>query len=464
MGRTTGQNLTKALVEGLCPREKLYRVPDSKVRGLEIQVTSAGSRSWVLRFRVHGRQKTHTIGRWPEITVEGARKAALTLLADIAGGADPAAKKKAERQSKTVRQLVEQFRKEHLPTLRQNSQTQYNRLLEHRILPALGSKRVKDVDSSDVAALLARIRAETPKGVEANRVRAVISRLYSKGALWGFCPPGMNPALGQVRAEEQKRDRHLSDDELVALGVALRHLEPTAPGRERPPKSLSPEDTYALAAIRLILLTGMRKSEIIGQRGKDKSTGKSYEIIPALRRDAIDLTNRRIRLDQHKTSKRSGARIIPLSSAACQLIQSIPAMVGNPFLIPGANPGESLVGLQKIWERIRSSVPKIQALQNISRKDRADLSDVTIHDLRRSFASVAARMGYPELIISALLGHAAGTVTAGYARLGADPLREHVEAICSRITSLLDGTTDTEKAQNPHSPHQGLTLWRPNGA
>jgi integrase len=65
--------------------------------------------------------------------------------------------------------------------------------------------------------------------------------------------------------------------------------------------------------------------------------------------------------------------------------------------------------------------------------------DVTIHDLRRTFASVAARLSYPELFISALLGHAAGTVTQGYARVGQDPLREAAEVIGGRITELLNG-------------------------
>jgi hypothetical protein len=90
-------------------------------------------------------------------------------------------------------------------------------------------------------------------------------------------------------------------------------------------------------------------------------------------------------------------------------------------------------------------VPKLEEKAKVPKKLRVNLSDVTIHDLRRSFASVAARMGYPELIVAALLGHSAGSVTAGYARIGADPLRDVVEAIGCRMAALLSGSVDLTK-------------------
>jgi len=444
MGKLAGVNLTKARVESLTPKAAMYRVPDTEVRGLNIQVTPAGVLSWVLRFRVHGHQKAHTLGRWPELTVALARKKALSLMADIGDGNDPAAKKKTERTAKTMNDLAAQFRKEHLPTLRPNSQTQYERLLRRRILPALGSKRVKDIDSSDVATLLSQIRLDTPKGIEANRARAVLSKMFSMGALWGFCPAGSNPAKGQARAPESKKDRHLSDRELIALGAALRHLEPTRAGQDRPGDALPPENLYALAALRLYLLTGMRKSELIGDRKRDKVTRAVIVKTPALPWTAVDLDAARIRLDQHKTSKKAGGRIVPLSSAACDLLDDLPEVLGNPYVIPGQDAGEALVGLQKIWERVRSAVPKLEEKAKVPKRLRVNLSDVTIHDLRCSYASLAARLGYPELIVAALLGHSAGSVTSGYARIGADPLRDVVEAIGARMADLLAGKVDLD--------------------
>ncbi|GLH67308.1 tyrosine-type recombinase/integrase [Geothrix edaphica] len=444
MGKLAGVNLKKATIEGLKPKAAMYRVPDAEVRGLNIQVTPAGVLSWVLRFRVHGHQKAHTLGRWPELTVAQARKKALSLLGDIGDGNDPAAKKKEERKAKTIKDLADQFRKEHLPALKENSRIQYERLLGKRILPALGSKRIKDVDSSDVAALLSQIRLETPKGIEANRVRAVLSKMFSMGALWGFCPAGTNPAKGQARAPEVKKDRHMSDRELLALGETMRHLEPTPAGEERPVDALPSEDCHALAAFRLYLLTGMRKSELIGDRKRDKETRAIIEKVPALPWTAVDLDAARIRLEYHKTAKKAGVRIVQLSTAACNLLEALPKVLGNPYVIPGHDAGESLVGLQKIWERVRDAVGTLQEKAKVPKKSRVDVSDVTIHDLRRSFASLAARMGYPELIVAALLGHSAGSVTAGYARIGADPLRDVVETIGARMAALLAGSVDLE--------------------
>jgi integrase len=95
-----------------------------------------------------------------------------------------------------------------------------------------------------------------------------------------------------------------------------------------------------------------------------------------------------------------------------------------------------------MWSKVQDAVNKLQ--EKLPRKERVDLSDVTLHDLRRSFASLGARLGYPEAFTGALLGHSAGTVTQGYARLGFDPLRDAVEVIGARMAALLAGTVDLD--------------------
>ena len=436
MGEAKGKELNKAFVEAMEPKAKTYRIPDAVTRGLYIQMTPAGALSWVLRFRVHGKGKTHSLGRWPEVTVSKARAKAIKLLGDIGDGNDPAAKRKAEREAETVAELARRFQKEHLPTLKKSTADEYERLLKKRILPGLGSMRVKDVQPSDVAALLSKIRADTPTGVMANRARATLSKMFTLAALWGLRTGLMNPAQGQARAPETKKDRHLSDREVIALGVALRHLAPTPAGQKRPADALPEENRYTLAVFTLALLTGMRKGEMVGDKKRQ---------IPALRWDAVDLEAGRIRLDSHKTSKKAGARIVPLCGAACQLLQGLPRMLNNPFVFPGHEKGEALVRLQTSWVRVRDAVPVLEEKAQVPKKERVNLADVTIHDLRRSFASLAARMGLSESFVAALLGHSAGSVTAGYARIGADPLRDVVETIGGRMATLLAGSVDLAK-------------------
>jgi len=120
-------------------------------------------------------------------------------------------------------------------------------------------------------------------------------------------------------------------------------------------------------------------------------------------------------------------------------------VLGNPYVIPGYYTGEALVGLPKMWATVQAAVTALQVKAKVPKKDRVDLSDVTIHDLRRSFASLGARLGYPNSFTGALLGHAAGTVTEGYARLGFDPLKDAVEVIGERMAALLAGSVDLAK-------------------
>lgn len=453
MARSAGVNLTKTKVKDLAPKASTYPVPDAQVRGLALQVTPAGTKSWVLRFRLHGRQKTVTLGRWPDLTVEQARKAGEKAMGTVRDGDNPTDKRRQERKAARMTDLVARFATDHLEidmetlkrlnpdspdkSLKTSTAKEYARILKRHVIPAMGTMRVKDVTPGDVADLLFKLRKDakdregTP--ILANRVRAVVSKLFSKAELWGLRPGASNPARGQDRAPERKKDRHLSDIELVVLGTALQAMEPNRPSVTRPKDAPPAEDPYALAAVRLALLTGMRKSEIIGDISRD---------IPALKWENVDVAAKVIRLEHHKTVKFTGGRLVPLCDPACTLLESLPEMLGNPHVIPGAIKGQSLVNLQSTWERTRDAVVRVQDKAKIPKKQRVNLSDVTLHDLRRTFASVGARLGYPELFLSALLGHAAGTVTQGYARVGGNPLVEAVETIGGRIAALLAGEVD----------------------
>lgn len=434
MGKQSGVNLTKARIESLAPKAATYRISDGEVRGLHLQVTPSGIRSWVLRYRVHGHEKTYTLGRWPELTVFLARQQATSLLVEIATGANPSAKRKAEREASTVLDLVKRYEKEHIAVnVGKAWGHESKRLLDKHIVPALGSMRVKDVEARDIAELISKLREETP--TMANRVRQVVSRLFSKAELWGLRAGGTNPAKGQDRAEERKKDRHLSDRELMALGVALRVLEPAPQGVERPKDAIPAEDPQALTAVRLLLLTGLRKSELIGDITRE---------IPALKWRDVDLEAGTIRLERHKTSKKTGARMVPLCSAACELLEAHGEVLGNPYVIVGNVKGQSLVGLQKIWIRIREAVTTLQENAKVPKKSRVNIEDVTLHDLRRTFASLGVRLGYPLPFIGGLLGHAAGSVTEVYARVGTGPLQDAAEAIGGRMAALLAGEVDLE--------------------
>jgi integrase len=460
--------LTDSNVAKLKAKATKYAIWDKLCPGFGVEVTPAGSKLLVGKtcttVGVRQVRNWFTLGTWPMLKVADARLQAYNLKDQVKKGEDPKAVIRARKAAVTVSELIDRFITDHIgakvtwegttykvelirdgsgkPTgNKESTAREHIRLLFRDIKPVLGDYSAKDVGSGDVAALLFKIRKDRP--ILANRVRSVLSKLFVKAELWELRPAGSNPCKGQDRAPEHKKERNLSDQELLALGSGLRAADESRRKQEAKealeegdPRA---EEVFALAALRLALLTGMRKGEIIGDR---------YRGIPSLQWADVDLEAGILHV-HHKTETKTGKkRVVYLCGAAKSLQETLPRRLGNPNVIPGEVAGQALVNLQVTWDRIRAAVTataKKEAKKAGRKAPALNLEDVTIHDLRRTFASVGARMGYPELWIAGLLGHSAATVTAGYARVNADPLRTAVEAIGGRIAGLLDGTIDPAK-------------------
>jgi integrase len=158
---------------------------------------------------------------------------------------------------------------------------------------------------------------------------------------------------------------------------------------------------FGVAAIKLLMFTGCRRSEVLRLRWRD-----------------VDLERRCLRLPDSKT----GAKTVYLNAPAVALLEQLPQVEGNPHVMVGNRPGSSLIGIDKLWFRTRK---------------RAGLSDVRLHDLRHSFASIGAISGLSLPVIGALLGHKHSTTTARYAYLSADPLRAANESVGARIAAAM---------------------------
>jgi integrase len=463
--------LNKTEVEGLAPGQKDYFNPIEGFKGLYVRVLPNGVKSYVLRYRFEGIQRKHVLGSHPGMTPDAAKRAHAAAWNQIHAGTDPnrakadakTAAKEAQRAAITVADLAGRFIEEHIGAAvtwegdrikkvelirdgngkamgnKESTAREHVRLIHRTILPALGKLSVKEVGTDVLSAFLAKIRKATP--TQSNRVRAVLSKMFAEAEIYEYRPSGSNPVKGQKRAQENKKERNLSDLEILAVGAALRAAEETAckPYFKRKAGEAKPESPYALGALRLALLTGMRKAEIIGD---------NYRGMPALTWADVDLAAGILSV-HHKTETKTGKkRIIHLCAAARQLLEALPHQLGNPHVIPGEVAGQSLVNLQAVWDRIRDLVAaraRIEAAEAGQKAPAVDISDVTIHDLRRTFASVGARLGYPELWLGTLLGHSASTVTQGYARVDGNPLRVAVEAIGGRIAGLLSGEINPDK-------------------
>ena len=219
-----------------------------------------------------------------------------------------------------------------------------------------------------------------------------MSKMMNLAEAWGLRPDGSNPCRHVKKYREDKRERYLTREELQRLGASLSDAE-----------RMKTESPFAIAAVGLLILTGARLTEIL-----------------TLEWDHVDFENQVLRLPDSKT----GAKLIYLNDAAIGLLRTMPTMAGNPFVVAGAKPGAHLVNLQKPWRRIRSA---------------AQLYDVRIHDLRHSFASVAAGTGMSLPMIGKLLGHTQPATTARYAHLADDPIRVAANAVGTEIVAVMGG-------------------------
>lgn len=384
--------ITKKLVDSLRPDPaKDYWHWDAELPGFGVRVWPSGRKVYVAQYRAQGRTRRVSLGTHGAVTPEQARKEALKVLADVAKGADPAEVRDQGRQAPTMKDLAARYLAEHAQAKKKPASIFRDaRLIERFILPALGSKRVEAVSRADVARLHHKIGQETP--IQANRTLAVLSKMMTLAVRWGLRNDAEgNPCRHVERFKENKRERYLSAEELARLGAVLAQAETR--GQENP---------AAVAALRLLLLTGARLGEILG-----------------LRWEWVDLERGCIFLPDSKT----GRKAIPLGRHAMELLHGLPRAAGNPHVFPGLKLGAHLQDLNGPWRRVRAA---------------ADLDGVRLHDLRHTWASLGAASGLSLPLIGAVLGHLEPSTTARYSHLANDPLRQAADLVDGKVAEALN--------------------------
>lgn len=365
--------ISKRSVDGTSAAHADVYLWDDELAGFGLKVTPAGRKVYLIQYRLGGRAgrtRRVTLGQHGVLTADQARSEARRLLGEVAAGRDPAGDRRAKAEAPTLGSLLDQFLVDHVDgKLRRSTALEYRRLSRLYVTEALRRRPVSDIGRPEIAKLHLSLKDKPYQG---NRTLALLSKFFNWCEKHDLRVGGSNPCRHIEKYREERRERFLSPVELARLGEAMAN---------------SKESVFVLAAVRLLALTGARLSEILTLRWVD-----------------VDLEQALLRLPISKTGK----KVIYLSAPAIEVLAGLPRVNGNPHVIVGQRAGAHLVNLQKPWRRMRSA---------------AGLDEVRIHDLRHSYASVAAGGGQSLIVIGALLGHTQPQTTQRYAHLAADPLR-----------------------------------------
>lgn len=409
--------LTKRFVDQLKPDPSGREIThwDDRLSGFGVRVQPGGAMSWVAMYRTReGRLRKLTVGRAGALTPEEARQEARQKLAAAQRGGDPAGDKSAGRRSMTVAELCDWYLREAEGRVKASTLAMDRSRIERHVKPLIGKRRTASLTSEDIERLQAEIAAgKSAKPREKRRGGAttggcgVAARTIGMfGTILEFAKRRKvikdNPARGVQKIPDGKQRRFLSLDEIAELGKAMRAAEAAG------------ETATAIAVIRLLLMTGLRRMEAL-----------------ALPRAWVDAKARCIRLGDTK----SGAQIRPIGAPAVKLLNERPAPEEGAskeraaWVFPADRGDGHYIGVPKVLARFCV---------------KAGLEGVTVHVLRHSFAAVAAGMGYSELTIAGLLGHRLSGITVRYAHLPDAALVAAADRVAARMEAALEGQGSAE--------------------
>lgn len=370
-------NFTKAVLDGLPSPAAGQRATylDAKTNGLQIRVTSYGVKTFCIFRRVkNGNPERVTLGRYPDMSIEQARKESARINALIAEGINPNSDARALKTETTLQELFDEFLKH-----RRNRRGAYlsektKRSYQYDFglyLSKWGKRQLSKFKDTDFAKLHNEIGKEHP--ITANRVIALASSLFGYAAERKLFK-GANPAHGIKKFPETKRDRFLQSDELPAFF-----------------KALAEESNDTLRDYFLIsLLTGARRSNILEMQWKQIHFDRAEWRIP--------------------TTKNGEPQTVTLTPESVEILRARQGC--DPlWVFPGAGATGHLVEPKKAWKRVL---------------ERAGLENLRIHDLRRTLGSWQAKTGASLAIVGKSLNHKSPSTTTIYARLDLDPVRESV--------------------------------------
>lgn len=351
-------NLTDAKIAGIkAPTSGQVEISDGKVPGLRVRIGASGTKSFIVRKRVGGKIKVITLGRYgPRMGLAEARKRARSILNDIEAGRTVSS---VQRGALTVSKLWPDYEK---TKSGHRSVAEIRRIFNRYILPAIGERLADAITRGDIT----RFIDDIPAPVMARAVHAQLSAFYSWALPRLDKLPG-NPCIGAGRpAKPKARERVLTPAELAALWRA-------AEAEAEPWRS----------AIKLLILTGQRRSEVFGARRSEFDLDASLWIIPADR------------------AKNGVQHLVPLSAKSVSVLTGAPNNKDSQWLFPAeGNATNYASGISRVVNRLRKAVAG-----DFDKK----VETWSLHDIRRTVATGLQKLGVRFEVTEAVLNHVSGS-------------------------------------------------------
>ena len=377
-------DLTPRLARDAKPGAKDTFLFDRSLPGFGLRIHPSGRKVYIVQARIAGRSRRIVIARHGEMALAHSRRRARDLLGRIRAGENPADDIRREKETPTLREFAEEYLRRSDPHWKPSGRKTVRIYLKARILPAFGTMALDRIGAQDVAAWFDAASRDRPGA--ANRAFEILRAMMFRAEEWSLRERGANPCLGIRKNPGNHVARFLDAHELARLGRALDAREARWP--------------EAVAAIRLLALTGCRRSEVLNLRWRD--------IGP----DAIDLRD-----------TKTGPRAAPLGEAARAHIGALPGARGpDAFLFPRYADGRGQDSLIACWRTACAD---------------AKLGRLRLHDLRHTAASQAVMSGENLPLVGKLLGHRRHRTTAGYAHLADAHLVEAAEQVGSLIAKAM---------------------------
>lgn len=374
---------------------------DAELIGFGVRVYPSDKKSFVIMYRHARRQRLKTIGSCDLLTVSQARERAARDLVGLLDNVDPLAERKQMRESMLFAEFADVYMERYSKPHNKGWKSDESRIRVH-LLPRFGNVPVISITANDVHKMHYEIGHVDGHAGNANRIRRMLSSMFTKAAEWGVVPEGRkNPAKGKKAGSkgtgiedfpEVERDRYVNTEELPKLIVAI-----------------DEEDVYARSAIWLYLLTGFRKSELLTAKWEQIDMEQGQFIIP--------------------DPKNNKPLYQPLSEEAKVMLSNIPRMAGNPYIFCGRKQGRPLSDIKSHWARVRN---------------RTGFHDLRIHDLRRTMGSWLVQAGNSLYLVGKILNHKDIRTTERYARFAQDNLKTALDGTGQKMMGIAGKSTPAE--------------------